>query len=176
VSELQYPIGPYKWALESRPELRDGWLQTIADTPAALERAVAGLTAEQLDTPYRPDGWTVRQVVHHYAVDHMNSYVRFKWALTEDAPVIKGYSEPLWAEIPDARSGPIEPSLAILGGLHQRWVAAWRALAPDDWLRTFRHPRRADPISLEQLARLYDWHGRHHVAQILALRARSGWL
>ncbi|HTX40174.1 MAG TPA: putative metal-dependent hydrolase [Bryobacteraceae bacterium] len=171
---LQYPIGRFRWDSANGSEHRGEWLRAIERTPGEVRRVVAGLTDEQLDTPYRPDGWTVRQVVHHYADDHLNSYCRFKLALTEDAPAIKPYSEPLWAELPDARKGPIEPSLELLAALHQRWMAAWRALAEPDWLRTFVHPKRG-PVTLHQLAALYAWHGRHHVAQVRALRVRSGW-
>jgi hypothetical protein len=174
LEKLQYPIGRADWNIESPAPNRGDWLETIAATPAEVRRAVSGLNDEQLDTPYRPNGWTARQVVHHYADDHMNSYMRFKLALTEDEPVIKPYSEPLWAELPDARTGPVEPSLQLLEALHVRWVAAWRALPDSDWLRTFHHPRRG-PVSLEQLAAVYAWHGRHHVAQVRALRERNGW-
>jgi hypothetical protein len=173
LENLRYPIGPFR--RDDHGGSRKEWLAVIAATPDELRRAVSGLTDLQLDTPYRLGGWTVRQVVHHYADDHMNSYMRFKLALTEDAPVIKPYSEPLWAELPDARLGPVEPSLALLTALHQRWVAAWRSLKEEDWSRTFHHPRREGPVSLEQLARMYQWHGQHHVAQILALRRRNGW-
>jgi hypothetical protein len=172
---LQYPIGRFSWNGESSAQFRDEWLNAIEATPAELRRAVGGLSEDQLDTPYRPGGWTVRQVVHHYADDHMNSYMRFKLALTEDAPTIKPYSEPLWGELPDARMGPVEPSLILLAALHQRWMAAWRALAPSDWLRTFYHPRSGNTVSLERLAAQYAWHGRHHVAQVRALRLRNGW-
>jgi hypothetical protein len=172
---LQYPIGQFDWRIDTDASQREHWLGLIADTPAQLRRAVSGLTRDQLDTPYRPGGWTVRQVVHHYADDHMNSYVRFKLALTEEAPVIKPYSEPLWAEVPEARCGPIEPSLDLLAALHVRWVAAWRALKEGEWARVFQHVRRQRPISLHDLAALYAWHGRHHVAQVRALRTRSGW-
>jgi uncharacterized damage-inducible protein DinB len=173
LENLRYPIGPFHW--DDWNGSREEWLAVIAATPEELRRAVSGLSDPQLGTPYRPGGWTVRQVVHHYADDHMNSYMRFKLALTEDAPVIKPYSEPLWAELPDARLGPVEPSLALVAALHQRWVAAWRSLKEEDWSRTFQHPRRQGPVSLEQLARLYCWHGQHHVAQIRALRRRNGW-
>ena len=172
---LQYPIGRFSWSFESTPELREERLRIIEATPAELRRVIAGLSEEQLNMPYRPDGWTVRQVVHHYADDHMNSYIRFKLALTEDRPTANAYSEPLWGELPDARTGPIEPSLMLLEGLHQRWVAAWRALAPADWSRAFIHPRSGKAISLDALAALYAWHGRHHVAQVRALRERNGW-
>lgn len=171
---LRYPIGRFCWSSEIGPGSRDQWLRAIEDTPGQLRRVVSGLTVEQLDTPYRPGGWTVRQVVHHYADDHLNSYVRFKLALTEEAPAIRPYGEALWAELPDARLGPIEPSLALLAALHLRWIEAWRALPEADWLRTFYHPKRG-PVTLQQLASLYAWHGQHHVAQVRALRVRSGW-
>jgi hypothetical protein len=172
LESLQYPIGRFRW--DNQTDSREASLRAIADTPAQVRQVVLGLTEEQLNTPYRPEGWTVRQVVHHYADDHLNSYVRFKLALTEDAPTIKSYEETLWAELPDARLGPVEPSLKLLEALHPRWVIAWRALEEPDWLRTFRHPKRG-PVSLEELASLYAWHGRHHVAQVQALRSRSGW-
>jgi len=173
---LQYPIGRFSWDAQtgSDSDQRDEWLRVIGDTPGEVRRVVSGLTEEQLDTPYRPGGWTVRQVVHHYADDHLNTYVRCKLALTEEAPVIKAYGEALWAELPDARLGPIEPSLSLLAALHQRWIATWRAMAKSDWLRTFQHPKRG-PVSLEHLAALYAWHGKHHVAQVRALRVRNGW-
>jgi uncharacterized damage-inducible protein DinB len=172
---LHYPIGRFHWAGQSTPEDRLGWIRIIAATPSALGDAVAGLNAEQLDVPYREGGWTVRQVVHHYADDHLNSYVRFKLALTEDAPPIKGYSESAWAELPDARSGAVAPSLQLLAALHQRWVLAWKSLSEADWKRTFVHPVRG-PVSLDHLASLYAWHGLHHVAQITRLIERSGWI
>jgi len=174
LEDLRYPIGRFQWddALDARD--RNAWVEAIANTPGELQRAVEGLTDDQLDTPYRPGGWTVRQVVHHYADDHLNSYVRFKLALTEEEPTITLYSEPLWAELPDARLGPLEPSLTLLTTLHQRWIAVWRNLSESDWSRAFYHPRRG-PVSLDHLAALYAWHGRHHVAQIRALREREGW-
>ena len=171
---LQYPIGRFNWDIGDAAPNRSAWLQAIAETPAGVRRVVGGLTDAQLDTPYRPEGWTARQVVHHYADDHLNSYCRFKLALTEEAPVIKPYSEPLWAELPDARTGPIEPSLLLLEALHLRWVAAWRALSESAWSRTFNHPRRG-LVTLDQLAAIYAWHGKHHVAQVRALRVRNGW-
>jgi hypothetical protein len=166
---VRYPIGQFAWQGSSTPAERSRWIQTIAETPRNLRASVDGLTDRQLDTPYREGGWTVRQVVHHYADDHMNSYVRFKLALTEDAPAIKGYSESAWAEVADARSGPIAPSLDLLTALHERWVLAWNSLSDHDWARTFVHPVRG-PVSLEHLAALYAWHGLHHVAQIASVR------
>jgi len=174
MEELQYPIGRFQWTGEATPKDRSGWIRIIAATPLELRTAVEDLNAEQLDFPYREGGWTSRQVVHHYADDHMNSYVRFKLALTEDAPVIKGYSESAWAELVDARSGPVEPSLQLLDALHERWVAAWEALSEEDWGRTFVHPTRG-AVTLDRLAALYAWHGLHHVAQIVRLRERKGW-
>jgi hypothetical protein len=172
--DLQYPIGRFQWTGTSMREDRAEWIRVIAATPAELRDAVAGLSEEQLDVPYREGGWTARQVVHHYADDHMNSYVRFKLALTEEAPAIKGYSESLWGELPDARLGPVEPSLRLLEALHERWVSAWESLRDVEWGRTFVHPGRG-AVSLEHLASLYAWHGRHHVMQIRRLRERSRW-
>jgi hypothetical protein len=172
--DLRYPIGRFQWTGASTPDDRSRWIQIIAATPATLRDAVAGLNALQLDTPYRDGGWTVRQVVHHYADDHMNSYMRFKLALTEEAPLIKAYSESSWAELPDARTGPVEPSLQILTSLHQRWVMAWESLKEADWQRTFVHAARG-AVPLDHLAALYAWHGVHHVTQVLRLRDRSGW-
>lgn len=148
-------------------------MDEIAGTPARLKAAVAGLSAEQLDTPYRPGGWTVRQLVHHVPESHMNSYIRYKWALTEDEPTIKPYYEDRWAELSDARTSPIEPSLALLESLHQRWITLLRGLTEEDWKRTFRHPDLG-LIRLDQNAALYAWHGRHHVAHITSLRERLG--
>jgi len=135
---------------------------------------VAGLTGAQLDTPYRPGGWTVRQVVHHVPDSHLNSYVRFRWALTEEEPDIKAYHEDRWAELADARTAPVEVSLALLDSLHARWVALLRSLNEQEWKRTFRHPQHG-LITLEKNAALYAWHGRHHTAHITRLRERNGW-
>lgn len=150
------------------------FVDQIAETPPRVRAAVAGLNDAQLDTPYRPDGWTVRQVVHHVPDSHMNSYVRFRLALTEDAPVVKPYEEARWAELHDARTMPIEPSLELLDSLHARWVPLLRSLTEGDWKRIFRHPDLG-PVRLEQNAALYAWHGRHHVAHITRLRERMGW-
>jgi len=175
VEDLQYPIGRFQWVGSSTAADRAKWIRLIAATPAALRAAVAGLQPEQLDVAYREGGWTVRQVVHHYADDHMNTYVRFKLALTEDAPLIKGVSESAWAELPDARSGPIEPSLQLLTALHERWILAWESLKESEWDRTFVHPVRG-AVSLDHLASLYAWHGHHHVTQVIRLRERQGWI
>jgi len=168
---LQYPIGRFDWTANPSKDDRSRWIRIIAATPAALRAAIAGLSTEQLDIPYRDGGWTIRQVVHHYADDHLNSYVRFKLALTENAPLIKGYLQSAWAELPDARTGPVSPSLNFLAALHERWVMGWESLSETDWQRTFIHPVRG-PVSLDHLAALYAWHGLHHVAQITGLRER----
>jgi hypothetical protein len=171
--DARYPIGPFAWQ-ETAPEDTATAVDEIAALPAQLAEAVAGLEEMKLDTPYRTDGWTIRQVVHHLADSHMNSYIRFKWALTEEAPLIKTYQEALWAELPEARTAPVGISLDILMSLHLRWVLVMRAMQPADWQRTFQHPELG-PVSLSKAAALYAWHGRHHVAHIKGLRGRMGW-
>lgn len=173
-TDLKYPVGKFRRPEKLTEERRESGIRTIAETPARLRAAVGGLTAEQLDTPYRPGGWTVRQVVHHLPDSHMNSYIRFRLALTENEPTIRPYDEARWAELADAKSGPIEPSLALLDNLHTRWVVLLRSLSPADWTCTFRHPEMG-LMTLEQNLALYDWHGRHHVAHITSLRERQGW-
>ena len=170
----RYPIGHFK--LEGTPtgEQVKQAINEIAEAPAQLRAAVENLTPEQIETPYRPDGWTVRQVVHHVPDSHLNSYCRFKLALTEDEPTIKAYHEDRWAELGDVRAAPIEVSLALLESLHERWVLLLKSLAPTDFERTFRHPE-IGIVSLAQSACLYGWHGRHHVAHISSLRERMGW-
>ena len=170
----RYPVGKFQFPKSVSPEELTTFVDQIAAAPVRLRAAMAGLSAEQLDTPYRPGGWTVRQVAHHVPDSHMNSYVRYRLALTEDEPLIKPYDESRWAELADARSMPIEPSLALLEALHERWVALLRSLSPSDWKRTFRHPELG-LVSLENNAALYAWHGRHHTAHITALRARMKW-
>lgn len=149
-------------------------IDTIAATPARLRAAVAGLTEAQLDTPYREGGWTVRQVVHHVPDSHLNSYVRFRLALTEDAPTIKPYDEARWAELADAKDGPIEPSLALLEALHERWVRLLRSMSAEDFARELVHPEWGR-MSLHFFLALYAWHGPHHVGHVTRLRERMGW-
>src|SRR5947209_19510674 len=171
---LRYPIGKYQPPEKISPEQRAEWISTIEMLPDKLKRAVSYLTEAQLDTPYRPGGWTVRQVVHHLPDSHLNSYVRFKLALTEDEPTIKPYYEDRWADLQEAKTAPIEVSLALLDSLHKRWVMMLRSMKSDDWKRTFRHPDLG-VVSLEKNVALYSWHGRHHVAHITSLRERMGW-
>jgi hypothetical protein len=171
--DLRYPIGKFDRLETLTPEQRREHIEAIAATPARLASAVAGLKPEQLDTPYRPGGWTVRQVTHHIPDSHMNAYVRFKLALTEDEPTIKPYMEDRWAELADAKA-PIEPSLALLENLHKRWVLLLRSLTPAEWARKLRHPELGF-LTLDQSLAIYGWHGRHHVAHITSLRERNGW-
>jgi uncharacterized damage-inducible protein DinB len=149
-------------------------IDEIAETPLRLRAAIRAMSDEQLDTPYRPGGWTVRQVVHHVPDSHLNSYIRFKLALTEEEPTIRPYDEDRWAQLEDSRITPPEVSLALLDALHERWVTLLRSLAPEDFQRTFRHPELG-LVSLNKNVALYAWHGRHHVAHITSLSERRGW-
>jgi uncharacterized damage-inducible protein DinB len=173
-TDVRYPIGRFRKVASLTERERDAAIESIAATPIRLRAAILGLTPEQLDTPYRPEGWTVRQLVHHVADSHMNSYVRFRLALTEDNPAIKSYDEARWAELEDARTAPVELSLALLDALHQRWVRLLRSLAPGAFARTVEHPEHG-AMSLDSLLALYDWHGRHHVSHVTKLRQRMGW-
>ncbi|HWN17341.1 MAG TPA: bacillithiol transferase BstA [Gemmatimonadales bacterium] len=175
MDDLRYPIGPFRYTGNGSPAQRDQWLSEIAAAPANLRAAVAGLSPLQLDTPYRPEGWTVRQVVHHLPDSHLNAYTRIKLALTEEEPTIKPYEEARWAELPDARTGPVEPSLALLDFLHQRWLLLLRNLGPADFARRYRHPEHGRMFELGEVLALYAWHGRHHVAHITSLRRRMAW-
>lgn len=173
--DLRYPVGkfamPSDWDAGSLAE----WRTTLAELPARLRAAVAGLSDRQLDTPYREGGWTVRQTVHHIADSHLNMYCRFRLALTEDVPTIKPYLEARWAELPDARTLSIAPSLSILDGVHARLVALIDTMTPEQWRSSFVHPEHEHPVTLARTAALYSWHSRHHVAHIAGLRLRRGW-
>ena len=173
--DLRFPVGRYDPPERITAEHRRAWIADIAAAPAAFRAAVAGLDNAQLDTPYRPDGWTVRQVVHHVPDSHMNSYVRFRLALTEDNPVAKPYDEALWAELPDAKSMPVDVSLQLLECLHGRWVMLLEAMTPEQYARTFVHPGLKRTMTLEWNLGLYAWHSRHHAAHITSLRQRMGW-
>src|SRR5947208_3595975 len=170
----RYPIGKFEMPAQVTPARRQQAIEEIAATPAKMRAAARGLSDSQLDTPYRRGGWTVRQVVHHLPDSHLNAYVRLKLALTENEPAIKTYEQERWAELEDARSAPIEISVALLESLHRRWVLVLRALRPEDFARTFRHPELG-VVTLDQQLRLYEWHGRHHIAHITSLRERMGW-
>ncbi len=171
--DLRYPIGKFDFSARVAPEDRAALIDQIEAAPANLRAAVRGLTEEQLDTPYRPGGWTLRQVVHHVPDSHMNSFIRLRLALTEDEPTIKPYDEAKWAELIDARM-PIDVSLDLLENLHRRWVVLLRNLSDADFARTFRHPE-VGLVRLDTNTALYAWHGRHHTAHITGLRQRNGW-
>ena len=172
--DLRYPIGPLRTAEHLDEPARREAIEAIAATPRQLRAAVLGLSEEQLDTPYRPGGWTVRQVVHHVPDSHMNAYVRFKLALTEEAPTIKPYAEARWAELPDTRLTPPEVSLTLLDNLHERWINILRNMTPEDFDRKLQHPEKG-LLTLDAMLSLYSWHGRHHVAHVNGLRQRMGW-
>jgi hypothetical protein len=172
--DLSFPIGEFKFAAPLTSDQRMALIDKIAETPLRMRAAVAGLTAAQLDTPYRPEGWTVRQVVHHVPESHMNSYIRFKLAITEEEPTIKPYFEDRWAKLDDANQAPIGLSLDLLEALHGRWVWFLRSLKDADFQRTFHHPELG-AVSLDKNIALYAWHGQHHVAHITSLRDRMGW-
>jgi len=173
MTDPRYPIGKFSYSGSPTAEQKKQYLDDIEQTPARLREAVRGLSDAQLNTPYRDGGWTVRQVVHHVPDSHMNSYVRFKLALTEDAPTIKPYMEDRWAEMPDSRE-PIENSLIMLDSLHHRWTTVLRGMSDADWKRRFNHPERG-VMTLEEALALYAWHGRHHVAHVTELRKRMDW-
>jgi uncharacterized damage-inducible protein DinB len=174
VTDPRYPIGKFSYTGPLTAEQKNRCLDDIERTPIRLRAALDGLSDQQLDTPYRDGGWTLRQVAHHVPDSHMNSYVRFKLALTEDEPTIKGYMEDRWAELPEAKTAPIEISLALLDSLHRRWMLVLRNLGDSDWKRTFRHSELG-PMTLEKTLALYSWHGRHHVAHVTSLREKMGW-
>lgn len=174
MSDLRYPIGPFRPPANPTPQSRAQLIDAVARTPAQLRAAVAGLDEDQLDTPYRPGGWTLRQVVHHMPDSHINAYVRLKLALTEDAPVIKPYDEAAWAQLVDTSRVPVEVSLTLLESLHERWVVLWRAMKETDFAREYVHPETGRR-PLDFLLAIYGWHGPHHVAHITATRERHGW-
>ncbi|HYW51010.1 MAG TPA: putative metal-dependent hydrolase, partial [Gemmatimonadaceae bacterium] len=170
----QYPVGRFTAPDQVTDVVRDTAIREVADAPAAMRAAVAGLNPSQVETPYRDGGWTVRQVVHHVADSHMHAYIRFKFALTEENPTIRPYDEAAWAVLPDVASQPIEVSLALIDGIHARWVACMREMTPAQFSRAFVHPELGpQPVDLSLLR--YAWHGRHHVAHVTALRQRMGW-
>ena len=171
---LRYPIGRFTPPASSMGGIRAAHIQTLRLLPERLAAAVNGLTDAQLDTPYREDGWTARQVVHHLADSHANAYIRFKLALTEEWPVIKPYDEAAWANLPDSRWLPIDGSLALIAALHGRWVALLESMTESDFQKGYNHPEQGRQ-NLAKVLALYEWHSRHHTAHITGLRARKGW-
>ena len=174
MNDPRYPIGKFHFEGALSEDQKLALIADIEQAPAAMRAAVAGLSPQQLETPYRDGGWTVRQVVHHVPESHMNAYIRFKLALTEDVPTIKPYAEDLWAKLPDVPVTPIEFSLVLLESLHKRWVILLRSIKAEDWKRTFRHPEMG-VVSLEKNLALYSWHGKHHLAHVTELKKRMGW-
>lgn len=170
----RYPIGKFDLSAKPTTEERSALIADIERTPSALRAAVQGLTPQQIETPYRDGGWTVKQVVHHVPDSHINAYIRFKLALTEDEPTIKPYEEARWAELEDSRSTPLEVSLSLMDSVHDRWLRVLRSIRPEEWKRTFRHPE-IGVLTLEQALVIYGWHGKHHVAHITELRKLKGW-
>lgn len=171
--DLKYPIGPFVFPTSSSPDDRETHIAAIEALPALLRNAVAGYSPAEWERPYRPGGWTVRQVVHHLADSHMNALTRFKLALTEFEPTIKPYNEGAWAELPDTAATPPESSLGLLDALHLRWGTLLRAMSGADFQRTLRHPEHGRVFTLDEMLALYAWHGRHHVAHIESLGTRE---
>ena len=174
MEDLRYPIGKYVPQPFSGKQLQD-WLIDVTFLPQHLENAILNLDEGQLNTPYRPDGWTVKQLVHHVADSHMNAYIRFKLGLTEDNPTIKPYDEGAWANLRDTRNLPINISLTLLHALHVRWVEILKDISTSDWNRTVFHPEQKKEITLWHLLGMYAWHSKHHVAHVTALRERMNW-
>jgi len=174
MSDLRYPTGTFTMPRSLSTEQRRAAIDAIAAAPAQLRNAVRNLTDAQLDTPYRPGGWTVRQVVHHVPDSHINAFIRIKLALTVNHPTIKPYDEAAWALLDDARSTPIETSLTLLETVHDRMLRVLRAMSPSDFARTLNHPDNG-VMTLDDVAAQYAWHGRHHVAHITGLTERNGW-
>ena len=174
MNDLRYPVGKFAYDGSLSEDQKQKFLDDISHAPANLRAAVSGLSEQQLDTPYRPDGWTVRQVLHHVPDSHLNAYVRFKLALTEDEPTIKPYAEDRWAALGDSQTTPIEVSLMLLESLHTRWMKLLGSLTAPEWKRVFRHPDLG-VMPLEKTLAMYAWHGRHHVAHVTSLREKMGW-
>ncbi len=174
MTDPRYPIGRFVPDPVSSLQTRSRHIEAIAGLPAQMRQAVDGLKDTQFNTPYREGGWTVRQVIHHVPDSHLNAYIRFKWALTEDNPTIKPYEEGAWAALKDSESTPVEVSLTLLESLHARWTVLIRSLTAQDFQRKFVHPA-SGPHDIDWLLQLYSWHGRHHTAHITSLRERMGW-
>ncbi len=172
----RYPNGPFEYDGDHSASARESHIDDLATLPGKLREAVSGLSEAQLNTPYRDGGWTVRQVVHHVADSHMNAYIRWKLALTEDNPAINPYNEAEWATLPDVKQVPVETSLALLSALHERLVSTVRNMSEAEFDRTYYHTERKRSQPLHEVLALYAWHSKHHTAHITALRKRSGWM
>ena len=175
LEKLRYPIGKFVPPELYSPEYLSKKIEEIASFPERLKNEVYSLNSKQLDTAYRPDGWTIRQVIHHCADSHINCYVRIKWALTEDEPIIKQYQEDFWGELHDNLTMPIEPTLSLLEGLHFRLVYLMKSLSENDLKKSFIHPEHSKEFQIKEIIGLYAWHGNHHLAHIADLKNRKGW-
>ena len=171
--DVRYPIGSFQYDGEMDMEVVNKWVKEIEELPRMLQDAVKDLDDEQLDTPYRLDGWTIRQVIHHLADSHMNAYIRLKLALTEESPVVKTYDETKWAELNDYQF-PVEGSLLLLEGLHKRWAELLRTLSQSEMEKTFTHPELGEVLIYKNIG-MYAWHGKHHLAHITSLLEQKGW-
>ena len=176
MTDVRYPIGQFDPPEEITEEIKNDWIQTLEDFPSKLENLVKNLTDEQLDTPYREGGWTIRQVVHHCSDSHHHSYIRFKWALTEDQPTIKAYNEGAWAKLFDTRTAPIQMSIDHLKAVHHKLVYLLRGLQDEDLEKSFIHPESGDTVVLRKNIGIYAWHSNHHYAHIENLLIRQGWM
>lgn len=175
IESLKYPIGKFEKSSEITQSLINTWIKDIEAFPDKLKHEVQNLSQEQLDTPYRPDGWTIRQVVHHVADSHMNSFIRIKLALTEDNPVIKPYLEAKWAELPDTKNYPVQISLNIIQALHERWGYLLKALTEEELDRTFIHPESNKEFTIKEMIGFYAWHSNHHLAHITSIKKAKNW-
>ena len=175
LEQLRYPVGRYQSPEQITPALIEQWIQDIEQLPQQLSELLTDWTSEQLATPYREGGWSVKKLIHHIADSHLNSYARFKWALTEDQPTIKAYDEQAWAELPDCEITDVQISLQLLQALHHRWVHLLRSLSQADLEKSFVHPETGKSIVLDENIAHYAWHSRHHLAHIIALKTRNNW-
>ena len=175
MDDLRYPIGKYNPPDSITPDHVAGWIEEIKACPGHIRTLVEGMSQEQLNTPYRPGGWTVRQLVHHVSDSHLNSIIRFKWGLTEDEPTIKVYNEKDWALTLDVAETPLEVTLTFLEALHVKWVILLSSIKGQAWKRAILHPEYEVRMELDWLAGMYAWHGKHHAAHIQALIDREGW-
>ncbi|MBA2610625.1 MAG: bacillithiol transferase BstA [Bacteroidetes bacterium] len=175
MEELKYPVGQYKKPASFTKEILENAISVIEQFPKKIKQEVEHLSDEQLDTPYRPEGWTIRQVVHHCADSHMNAHIRLKLALTETTPIIKPYTEALWAELEDTKNFPIHSSLIIIEGVHARWTAVLKNMSDIDFNRNFIHPEKGRTLSLHESTDMYAWHCNHHLAHITGLKKRKNW-
>ena len=174
IEQLKYPIGKFQTKTDYADADRNRDIERIESLAVKLNDAVNGFTEAQFDTPYRTDGWTVRQLIHHIADSHLHAWIRIKWALTESNPTIKAYNEKLWADTPDNEL-PVSTSLMLIAAHHARWAKTLRKLKNDDWQKSFVHPATGATITIDRMVQLYSWHGEHHLAHILKLKSDKGW-